>query len=1091
VTLEVLLLAVHTSVRRLGVQDHLLVERWLRSAPSDAAGFRAGFASVLAQDRAQWDAISHLVDLYLQDRLLPDGRVADGSSAPSRAEGALREESAAEAAARRREGLVDRLLGWVGRQRSLTLVRLAGAAVLLLSVALVVFAAWPEPSESIPTEVVVTEVRPPPDPSVPRAALEPRVVPAAGVRRIVTPFTPSLAWERLVVVALAAWAMLMASGRLRALEGPAARQRREQQEEDRSAAAQLRERLEQDRAARGAPVRSLYHPRLFPALDERAVQDAAARLGRIRRWSGGVELDVGGTVARTVDAGGQVTPVWHDRAIAEPVLVLVERGGGSDHPWLARFRRLVTRLGRLGVPLEVWEFARTPDELVDAVGRRLNLAGLARRSGGRPLLVLSASLTPAHLGPGEAPWVASLAAWPRAAWLDPDVILEPRRAAVVRRLGQLGLPRFPFTEPGLVAAAGWLAGGRRVAVADPVPTGDVELALQRWVMAAALVPEPGWDQLEELRRIVPAVSRVFTGPWGVSWMLREARRQSKVELSDDGSLLAMVDGWVQECRERFHRAPDAELQAMWVDVHEALLRQLGTKAPEGEIERSVWQLKVALLRVGLEPGRADELLLPLVRPDNPVRDLVLEAIGDLLRRQAVAPSPLGPLGLVVREHLETVQTVEAWVGWRALVRGVPEAWPGWRRALGWAGVLGVGIVLAGQIAVEREGATGILPEDWRVEPPAEPRPSKVEVVAVPVEPKPPPDLELTMVLSPGGGGDLPPANREPAPALRFPPGTLRPPMVRLAGGSFNMYGAINNPTTVSRFEIGQTEVTQAMYRAVMGEGPARSCPEYEGVSLLGDDLPVLCVTWDEAVAYCNRLSERSGLKPAYRQEGGTWVVDLKAEGYRLPTEAEWELAARAGGSTRFVGTDEEDAVCDHDNVGDASFRAKFGYSIFPFNCNDHRVGPTEVSSYLPNAFRLYDMGGNVYEWTTDWTEHPKAPPGGLDPVSRAGFGRVVRGGWWDVFPDEARVSWPSHWHPFYSDERLGFRPARSLSPSSPLAIEPSAPGAGPAPASEAAGAEPGGGASSPQDLPLAPGGGASGAPPSEPFTPPTPEEGPP
>jgi sulfatase modifying factor 1 len=241
---------------------------------------------------------------------------------------------------------------------------------------------------------------------------------------------------------------------------------------------------------------------------------------------------------------------------------------------------------------------------------------------------------------------------------------------------------------------------------------------------------------------------------------------------------------------------------------------------------------------------------------------------------------------------------------------------------------------------------------------------------------------------------------------------LRPELVAVPGGTFTMGSPEDEPgrsddevqhaVTVSPFWISRTEVSQGMYRAVMGELPA--CVGDERI--VGDDLPVHCVSWADAVAFCARLSELEGL-----EEG---------EGYRLPTEAEWEYAARAGTSMVWAGTSVEDELCAFANVP---------------GCEGRPATLMSVGALQPNAWGLYDMSGNVWEWTSDWdgayegdAVDPRGPP--------SGSYRVYRGGSWRGVPALARVAHRSWDHPSRRGNFLGFRLARSspsaLSPSDPL-----------------------------------------------------------
>ena len=176
--------------------------------------------------------------------------------------------------------------------------------------------------------------------------------------------------------------------------------------------------------------------------------------------------------------------------------------------------------------------------------------------------------------------------------------------------------------------------------------------------------------------------------------------------------------------------------------------------------------------------------------------------------------------------------------------------------------------------------------------------------------------------------------------------------------------------------IAITPVTQAQWKAAMGENPSH---------VKADDLPVENVSWMDALEFCNRLSALEGLQPAYRKEGGRLIWDRTAAGFRMLTEAEWEYAARAGQTTRFAGSNEADEVAWHwDNAGGQ---------------------PQPVKSKKPNAWGLYDMSGNVWEWVWD-VYSPYAADGTVrNPAGlHAGTGRVCRGGSWYSMLFDLRVS---------------------------------------------------------------------------------------
>jgi len=195
-------------------------------------------------------------------------------------------------------------------------------------------------------------------------------------------------------------------------------------------------------------------------------------------------------------------------------------------------------------------------------------------------------------------------------------------------------------------------------------------------------------------------------------------------------------------------------------------------------------------------------------------------------------------------------------------------------------------------------------------------------------------------------------------------------------------------TLTQPFKMGVHEITQAQYEQVMGVNPS---------TFKGADNPVENVSWDDAVEFCRRLSEL----PAEKEAGNV---------YRLPTEAEWEYACRAGTTTKFSFGDDDSALGDYAWYAENSAK------------KTHPVG-----SKLPNAWGLYDVHGSVWEWCQDWSD---AYPGGAvtDPTGPAsGSSRAYRGGGWDDFAEicgsVTRLGIP----PSYRLDSRGFRV--SLSPS--------------------------------------------------------------
>ncbi len=203
---------------------------------------------------------------------------------------------------------------------------------------------------------------------------------------------------------------------------------------------------------------------------------------------------------------------------------------------------------------------------------------------------------------------------------------------------------------------------------------------------------------------------------------------------------------------------------------------------------------------------------------------------------------------------------------------------------------------------------------------------------------------------------------------------------------------INRP-----FLLGTTPVTNKFYEAVIGRLPSR----FEG-----DNHPVEKVSRLDAVSFCNRLSGLWGFAPAYSIDGETVTPDWEADGFRLPTEAEWEYACRAGSTDeRYVDLDEI-----------AWYGKNSGGSTRP------------VAELKPNGWGMYDMLGNVYEWCWDrFGSYPMNEVPDARGAAEGGY-RVIRGGSWGDVPDNCRASFRSADHPGDRDGDLGFRLARSFTP---------------------------------------------------------------
>jgi formylglycine-generating enzyme required for sulfatase activity/predicted Ser/Thr protein kinase len=241
----------------------------------------------------------------------------------------------------------------------------------------------------------------------------------------------------------------------------------------------------------------------------------------------------------------------------------------------------------------------------------------------------------------------------------------------------------------------------------------------------------------------------------------------------------------------------------------------------------------------------------------------------------------------------------------------------------------------------------------------------------------------------GGGSDDPTAGSagQSMPEL-LSVNSIGMRFVPIQAGTFTMgEGETAHQVTLTQaFHLGQHEVTQEQYEAVMGTNPSKS---------KGPQNPVENVSWADAVEFCRKLSELP------EEKSGGYV-------YRLPTEAEWEYACRAGTTTKYSFGDSESELGDY-----AWYLKNSGKTTHP------------VGGKKPNGWGLYDMHGNVWEWCQDW--YDDYPSGSVtDPTGAAlGSGRVRRGGSWDSISVFCRSSFRLRYAPDYRDFYLGFRVLRS------------------------------------------------------------------
>jgi formylglycine-generating enzyme required for sulfatase activity len=883
------------------------------------------------------------------------------------------------ATARRVLAVLPRVLAaGVTRVRGPQWAAVFAAAPLAIALLLAFRSPTPTPAPVPPSVPKRALEPPPPTPDKPRAELrqitEDRPLPAGPDLDATLRLTP-LGWFVLLdSVLLAAWgaAWLLAPRRARRklmAEPVLARAAREQ--------------LATTDTSSGVP----YHVERHPPFAETAMDDAAGVLGRIGLASEGTDLDVPATVRRTARAAGRVEPVLRPRFRPAPLLVLVDVESG-DHAFLDGVDWVLARWRKLGVPFERHDYAWRPHHLTPAGGGpALTLDQLARRRPDARVLVFSPLGRPERFA-GGAPWLRTLAAWPHRVLIDLDPRTDSERSYDVRRFFKLcaraGLPRHPFTPRGLVTAARCLA-GERVAVPPrlalrPAHAPEVAEALARWAACASYVPRPGWRQLESLRRAMPELATALPSPAYVvrlvAWISAQREVREPMTASGPGLLMpeALEDRLIAEQRSADAATclpPDAWLETR---ARRLLLEQLEAAVPASEYEALRRELKRAVHQAVIDPARAGTLLARF-------RGSALEPeLRELLARERT----LQVQGMAVHDWpAAVVESVDAWVARESRVPLGRLVWPVRSvRALTavLAAVALVGAAWTGVAATVERPATArhYLPGTLRVELPPDP----------------------VVVLRPA----------------------LRPALVRILGGRFRM----GSPETerlrfrdelkqlgidpdiyedeepqhdvrVTGFEMCETEVTQGQWQAVIGTNPS-DCN-------LGCDpeLPVQNVSWLEAVLYLNALTRQENqerhadesLSPCYeitdegtlskqladasgpdRPELGNAHVEWKpgCTGYRLPTEAEWEYAARAGTQTAFS-FDDEALLGEHGWYADNT-----GTEVKP------------VKTRKANPWELHDMHGNVYEWVWDWYgQYGRATQ--RDPRGPTkGVARVVRGG---------------------------------------------------------------------------------------------------
>ncbi len=968
-TVHAVLDAIHThGFVRLGPADYLQVQQLLSLRPDLSRDeLRVALASLLATNQEQWQQIATLFEAYEPQSAAtapPPDPSRHGASQPST------QQPAPPVPPARLPWRLRLARAWQ-HLRHMPRWLVYGLLVCGLSVGL---AGLLVPLLQPPLSSQDARPASPPPPPVPPPATQEHwtLAPLLPERCIQMPSPAplrALDWRDGCAVVLSALLMLLGL-RWRRLPGQMARLRRTQATARRRQSALERDRLAEDAERQHAPVTLTYQVERHAPLAPQAIDDVATLLGRLFYPGVSDDLDVSATVRHSIDAGGRFVPIFAARPLAHALTVLVDVERGA-HPWLDGMTWVLERWYTLGVRLTRYDFRFDPQGLsLHRSGQPCTLRDLARHTEGGPLLIISRTLSTQGYH-AEAAWLAELHTWPLKAWLDPDPrpLAERPRAARqdIRRLEQEhGLQRFPFSAAGLLALARYFAADGQGVLAPAWPTlprleqPEVEAALRQWALLAALVPDATWEQLEAIRQYFPELRQVLPEPHAVQrlidWVARED--QERQPESGDGRTLVLSATLVERLirQQRDLDAGQPRQQHLEVRGRQFLLHQLEATRPEDALLAQFWDLKRVAHRLVLEPEQALALVAPLL--GSAVEPELLELLDIALARTETTPA----------YDTGTRHTLELLLG-RALDRVPPGALLGrpWRAWGLPAMMTGAATLLATLLAglLLWYGPSSI--HTWLRRPS---QPVVATVVAPAIQ-------QLVKLVT------LP---RTITNSLGMTLVLIQPGEFRMGSDAKDAYvdeKPVHTVRLTQAFYLGQHEVTQAQWQAVIGKNPS----QFQGDA----NRPVEKVSWDEVQEFLRRLNAREGTTT-----------------YRLPTEAEWEYAARAGSTTAYSYGDDLSQLRDYAWYGENA-----GNTTHP------------VGQLKSNTWGLYDMHGNVWEWVQDWYG-PYTADAAVDPVGSAtGASRVIRGGGWNGGTGACRTAYRCYADPGFRFGDLGFRLLRT------------------------------------------------------------------
>jgi formylglycine-generating enzyme required for sulfatase activity len=777
----------------------------------------------------------------------------------------------------------------------------------------------------------------------------------------------------------------------------------------------------------GELLNHLHFKRLLAPLFGGAEAERALRELRAARVEPTRRLDIAATVEATARHGDYFQPVYANRRVAPEHLLLVQSAHRNDQQ-AALAEELAGRFRSLGLTVRVYRFRDDPRFLVrwrDRGGDYEELTRLAARHGASRLLVIGAAQLLFHPLSGEVrPWLDALKPWQDCVWLHPRDA-GPEHAELLARHAILLLPLSRGSLPALVARLtgnpipkGEGGAGPALDLPDMIaaepdawlgekPPYDADLAglarqLEhylgsyglRLLRAVAVYPRPLWDLTLALDYLLygelgtadpPArreqrLSRLSRLPWLTHAHWPDWLRLCLLRGMDDDERQRIVTVW----RSLFVQLTDNEsVDSLRLDINTPSQRQIKLRLADLRNLRQPSQLDDPIFVNILLGGRLG--LLDFALPRAIARLLPggrwLVSLKPLLLALSIAGlSVWGGNKLwdvVGRDGLVAVSTAidrRQNQGWTVSVNAGSDA-----QALMQA--VNKRLQAAGFTTLDAaNGSDGNSQNlDRLLYPPGGEAAARRVIDKVShltygasIAMQQQTDLAdhnlvLQLAHTHQAGAKFHDALAYPwKPGMAKPPPPPLPtgfsiPMVQITAGEFWMGSdetdmqafkdeKPRHSVKVPAFKLGKTEVTQGQWRAVMGFNPSR-------FKQCGDNCPVETVSWNEVQAFIKTLNEKTGGH------------------YRLPTEAEWEYAGRAGLDARYCGGDDADAVAWHDGNSDGT---------------THPVG-----SKQPNAFGLYDMSGNVWEWVQDC--YHASYQGAPDDGSAWGGGaecrsRVLRGG---------------------------------------------------------------------------------------------------